>query len=94
MVTFLAVSFNLVIAGVTVLARELNITFLLLGLISVGFSVISLLIYSNRNNRRKLFANDAVATPTEALNGETKVIPLAGGTVVPEKAEVAKHKQS
>lgn len=95
MVTFLAVSFNIVIAGATVLARELNITFLLLGLISVGFSVISLLIYSNRNNRRKLFTNDAATAPKETLSGETKVIPLAGGTtVIPEKAEVAKHQQS
>ena len=55
MVTFLAVSFNILIAGATLLGRNLDITFLLFGLISVGFSVISLLIYSNRANRRKLF---------------------------------------
>lgn len=88
MVTFLAVGFNVVIAGLTILARELNITFLLLGLISVGFSVISLLIYSNRANRKKLFSSDKKA----AKNKETRVIPLAKGAVpaVPENAEAAK----
>jgi hypothetical protein len=88
MVTFLAVSFNVVIAGVTVLARELNMTFLLLGLISVGFSVISLLIYSNRTSRRRLFSMDKKAEPGK----ETRVIPLAKGTPTPapEQTEVAK----
>ena len=88
MVTFLAVMFNVVIAGVTLLARDLNMTFLLLGLISVGFSVICLLIYSNRASRRKLFSMDTNAEPGK----ETRVIPLAKGAPVPvpEQTEVAK----
>ncbi|MFY7840160.1 MAG: glycosyltransferase family 4 protein [Lacibacter sp.] len=88
MVTFLAVSFNIVIAGLTLLARELNITFLLLGLVSIGFSVISLLIYSNRTSRRKLFRK----TDGEAKQTGTRVISLPTGTsqVLPEKSEIAK----
>ncbi len=88
MVTFLAVAFNIVIAGVTVLARELNMTFLLLGLVSVGFSIISLLIYSNRTSRRKLFSMDKKGQPGK----ETRVIPLAKGapTPAPEQTEAAK----
>ncbi len=88
MVAFLAVGFNVVIAGLTVLARELNITFLLLGLISVGFSVISLLIYSNRAGRRKLFSLEKKVDKEK----ETRVIPLAKGAAaaVSEKTEAAK----
>lgn len=78
MVTFLAVAFNIVIAGATLLGRNLNITFLLLGLISVGFSVISLLIYSNRANRRRLFPLSFEAK--EKLGSETKIIPLKQGS--------------
>ncbi len=82
MVTFLAVAFNIVIAGATMLGRNLNITFLLLGLISVGFSVISLLIYSNRANRRKLFPLSFEAK--EKLGSETKIIPLKQGPSIHE----------
>lgn len=91
MVTFLTVSFNIVIAGATVLARELNITFLLVGLVSVGFSVISILIYSNRTQRQKLFPS--VPEVKTKLNVQTKVIPLSANGTQPqptEKGELAK----
>ena len=88
MVTFLAVAFNIMIAGATLLGRNLNITFLLFGLISVGFSVISLLIYSNRANRRKLFP---LSFNTKEKNGsETKIIPLKQSATVHEPEEIAK----
>ncbi|MBK8088352.1 MAG: undecaprenyl/decaprenyl-phosphate alpha-N-acetylglucosaminyl 1-phosphate transferase [Chitinophagaceae bacterium] len=88
MVTFLAVTFNILIAAATFMGRNINITFLLLGLISVGFSVISLLIYSNRNKRRKLFPlsfESKVKTVSE-----TKIIPLKKGSAVHEPEEMAK----
>jgi len=88
MVTFSAVAFNIVIAGLTILAKDLNMTFLLLGLISIGFSVISLLIYSNRARRRKLFS----IKKKDNLDEEIRVIPLSKGTPssLPEQTEVAK----
>ena len=86
MVTFLAVSFNILIAGATLLGRNLDITFLLFGLISVGFSVISLLIYSNRANRRKLFPLSFDAK--EKIGSETKIIPIKATVHEPE--EIAK----
>lgn len=89
MVTFLAVTFNVFIAGATLLGRNLNITFLLMGLISIGFSVISLLIYSNRSNRRKLFPLSFDAKGE--TGSETKIIPLkVPGTPVHEPEEMAK----
>ncbi len=88
MVTFLAVSFNILIAGATLLGRNLNITFLLFGLVSVGFSVISLLIYSNRANRRKLFPLSFDAK--EKIGSETKIIPIKATAPVHEPEEVAK----
>jgi UDP-N-acetylmuramyl pentapeptide phosphotransferase/UDP-N-acetylglucosamine-1-phosphate transferase len=88
MVTFLAVMFNILIAGATFMGRNINITFLLLGLISVGFSVISLLIYSNRSNRRKLFPLSFESK--EKLVSETKIIPLKKGSTVHEPEEMAK----
>ncbi len=88
MVTFLAVSFNILIAGATLLGRNLNITFLLFGLISVGFSVISILIYSNRANRRKLFPLSFDAK--EKIGSETKIIPIKANAPVHESEEIAK----
>jgi len=88
MVTFLAVSFNILIAGATLLGRNLNITFLLFGLISVGFSVISLLIYSNRANRRKLFPLSFDAK--EKIGSGTKIIPIKASAPVHEPEEIAK----
>jgi UDP-GlcNAc:undecaprenyl-phosphate/decaprenyl-phosphate GlcNAc-1-phosphate transferase len=87
MVTFLAVSFNIVIAALTILGRNLNMTFLILGLVSVGFSTISLLIFSNRAKRKKLFP----VSWNEKLDGrETKVITLKPGSTNLEHEEMVK----
>ncbi len=88
MVTFLAVTFNILIAGATFMGRNINITFLLLGLISVGFSVISLLIYSNHSKRRKLFPLSFESK--EKVGSETKIIPLKKGSPVHESEEMTK----
>lgn len=88
MVTFLAVAFNVMIIGLTYMGRYLGNTILLLGLVSVGFSTISLLIYTNRAKRRKLFhtfRND------KGVEIETKVITLkTTGTSGKEAEEMAK----
>jgi UDP-N-acetylmuramyl pentapeptide phosphotransferase/UDP-N-acetylglucosamine-1-phosphate transferase len=89
MVTFLAVTFNILIAGVTFLGRNLNITFLLLGLISVGFSVISLLIYSNRTKRRRLLFPLSFDSKGKTVS-ETKIIPLKKSSSVQEPEEMVK----
>lgn len=88
MVTFLAVTFNILIAGATFLGRNLNMTFLLMGLVSVGFSVISLLIYSNKARRRKLFPLSLESHEHSA--SETKIIPIKKGASVDEPEEIAK----
>jgi len=88
MVTFLAVTFNILIAAATFMGRNINITFLLLGLISVGFSVISLLIYSNRAKRRRLFPLSFEAR--DKVVSETKIIPLKKGASVQEAEEMIK----
>ncbi|MFT3846713.1 MAG: MraY family glycosyltransferase [Lacibacter sp.] len=90
MVTFLAVVFNILVAGAIILGRNLNITFLLIGLVSLGFSVISLLIYSNRVNRRKLFP---ISFDTAKENDpNSKVIPLkkTSTAAIQEPEEIAK----
>lgn len=87
MVTFLAVTFNVLIIGLTFLGRNLGNTILLLGLISVGFSTISLLIYTNRAKRRKFFYAFRSDKRPEI---ETKVITLKTGTSGIEAEEVAK----
>lgn len=87
MVTFLAVTFNIIIIGVTYMGRSLGNTILLLGLISVGFSTISLLIYTNRAKRRKLFYSFRTDKEVEI---ETKVITLKTGTPGIEAEEIAK----
>ncbi len=87
MVTFLAVSFNIIIAGLTVLGRNLDMTFLLLGLVSIGFSSISLLIYSNRTKRKKLFP---VSWNEKMAERETKVITLKPGSSNLEHEEMIK----
>lgn len=88
MVTFLSVGFNILIAGATLLGRNLNITLLLLGLISVGFSVISLLIYSNKTNRRKLFP---ISFEEKAkLDSGSKVIAIKTSTSLHEPEEMIK----
>ncbi|HEX4956565.1 MAG TPA: MraY family glycosyltransferase [Lacibacter sp.] len=87
MVTFLAVAFNIMIIGLTYLGRNLGNTILLMGLISIGFSTISLLIYTNRAKRRKLFyafRND------KNVEIETKIITLKTGTSGIEAEEIAK----
>jgi UDP-GlcNAc:undecaprenyl-phosphate/decaprenyl-phosphate GlcNAc-1-phosphate transferase len=88
MVTFLAVAFNVVIIAFTFIGRNLGNTILLLGLVSVGFSTISLLIYTNRNKRRKFFQT---FRGDKDLEIETKVISLkATGTSGMEAEEIAK----
>lgn len=87
MVTFLAVSFNIIIIGLTYIGRNLGNTILLLGLVSVGFSTISLLIYTNRAKRRKLFYSFRTDKNVEI---ETKVITLKTGTSGIEAEEIAK----
>ncbi len=89
MVTFLAAVFNMLIAAAIIIGRNLNITFLLLGLISVGFSAISLLIFSSRANRKRL-----IEVSLNILKGEekdSKVIPIKKVvTAVKEPEEIAK----
>jgi UDP-GlcNAc:undecaprenyl-phosphate/decaprenyl-phosphate GlcNAc-1-phosphate transferase len=88
MVTFLAVAFNVVIIAFTFIGRNLGNTILLLGLVSVGFSTISVLIYTNRNKRRKFFQT---FRGDKDLEIETKVITLkATGTSEMEAEEIAK----
>jgi UDP-GlcNAc:undecaprenyl-phosphate/decaprenyl-phosphate GlcNAc-1-phosphate transferase len=87
MVTFLALAFNVAIIALTFIGRNLGNTILLLGLISVGFSTISLLIYTNRAKRRKLFHSFRT---DKKLEIETKVIALKTGTSGLEAEEIAK----
>jgi UDP-GlcNAc:undecaprenyl-phosphate/decaprenyl-phosphate GlcNAc-1-phosphate transferase len=87
MVTLLAVVFNVLIIGLTFMGRNLGNTVLVLGLISVGFSTISLLIYTNRAKRRKLFY---AFRSDKNLEIETKVITLKTGTSGIEAEEIAK----
>jgi UDP-GlcNAc:undecaprenyl-phosphate/decaprenyl-phosphate GlcNAc-1-phosphate transferase len=88
MVTFLAAAFNIAIIAFTFIGRNLGNTILLLGLVSVGFSTISLLIYTNRNKRRKFFQT---IRGDKDLEIETKVITLkATGTSGMEAEEIAK----
>jgi UDP-GlcNAc:undecaprenyl-phosphate/decaprenyl-phosphate GlcNAc-1-phosphate transferase len=87
MVTFLAVAFNIAIIALTFIGRNLGNTVLLLGLVSVGFSTISLLIYTNRAKRRKLFYSFRTDKNPEI---ETKVITLKTGTSGMEAEEIAK----
>ncbi len=82
MVTFLAVAFNVIIIAVTFMGRNLNTTLLLAGLISVGFSTISLLIFSNRAKRRHLFPSFG-----SNLEMKTKVITLKTSTSNNQEAE-------
>ncbi|MBX9784870.1 MAG: undecaprenyl/decaprenyl-phosphate alpha-N-acetylglucosaminyl 1-phosphate transferase [Chitinophagaceae bacterium] len=86
MVTFLAVTFNIIIIALTFMGRYLGNTLLLMGLVSVGFSIISLLIYTNRTKRRKLFP----LSFKKNLEIETKVITLKTGTSGIEAEEIAK----
>ncbi len=83
MVTFLAVAFNVIIIAATFMGRNLSPTILLLGLISVGFSTISLLIYTNRTKRRNLFP----LSFGNKLEIETKVITLKTGNSTNHEAE-------
>lgn len=86
MVTFLAVAFNVTIIALTFIGRNLGNTILLLGLVSVGFSTISLLIYTNRAKRKKFFQ-----TFSGDKEIETKVITLkATGTSGRDSEEIAK----
>lgn len=87
MVTFLAVAFNVIIMVLTFMGRNLGNTILLLGLVSVGFSTISLLIYTNKAKRKRLF--QAIRGEKD-LEIETKVITLkATGTTGMEAEEIA-----
>lgn len=87
MVTFLAVAFNVLIIALTFMGRNLGNTLLLLGLVSVGFSTISLLIYTNRTKRRRFFQTIRGQKDFEI---ETKVITLkATGTTGMEVEEIA-----
>ncbi len=87
MVTFLAVAFNVLIIALTFMGRNLGNTLLLLGLVSVGFSTISLLIYTNRTKRRRFFQTIRGQKDFEI---ETKVITLkATGTTGMEAEEIA-----
>lgn len=87
MVTFLTVAFNILIIAVTFMGRKINPTILLLGLISIGFSTISLLIYTNRTKRRNMFP----LSFRNKLEIETKVITLkTGNTTNHEAEEIAK----
>ena len=88
MVAFLSVSFNLLIMAATFMGRNLGNTILLLGLVSIGFSTISLLIYTNRAKRRRFFQT---FRGEKDLEIETKVITLkATGTTGMESEEIAK----
>lgn len=84
MVAFLAVSFNVLIIALTFFSRILGNTVLLLGLVSIGFSTISLLIYTNRAKRRQLYQT---LRGDKELDIETKVIALKTGNTGLEAAE-------
>jgi UDP-N-acetylmuramyl pentapeptide phosphotransferase/UDP-N-acetylglucosamine-1-phosphate transferase len=88
MVAFLTVSFNLLIIALTFFGRSLGNTILLLGLVSVGFSTISLLIYTNRAKRNQLF--HTLRGGERELEIETKVITLKTGTTGMEAEEMIK----
>ena len=87
MVAFLAVSFNVLIIALTFFSRTLGNTILLLGLVSIGFSTISLLIYTNRAKRRQLYHT---LRGEKGWDIETKVITLKTGTTGMEAEEMAK----
>ncbi|MFY7880600.1 MAG: MraY family glycosyltransferase [Lacibacter sp.] len=87
-VTVVTVVFNVLIIAATLLSNQLSVTILIVGLLSIGFSFISLLIYSNRTHRRKLFPmsfKDQARKPVI----ETKIISLKTGSQEMETEEVA-----
>ncbi|HMO31654.1 MAG TPA: MraY family glycosyltransferase [Lacibacter sp.] len=88
-VTVLAVVFNVFVIAATFLGRHLGNTFLLIGLVSIGFSTISLLIYTNRAKRRQLF-DLTFNRSDKKLDIETKVITLKTDKVITEVTEMAK----
>lgn len=90
MVTFLALLFNIFIIAATFMGRNLSNTVLLLGLVSIGFSTISLLIYTNRAQRRKLFSKMAFKGNNQVIELETKIITLKTSTTNLEPGEMAK----
>jgi hypothetical protein len=76
------------IIAAALLSNQLSVTILIVGLLSIGFSFISLLIYSNRTHRRKLFPmsfKDQARKPVI----ETKIISLKTGSQEMETEEVA-----
>jgi len=85
LVTLLAVVFNIFIIAATVMGRSLDVTILFLGLVSIGFSTISLLIYTNRAKRKKLFS--ALKGEKDLIELETKVITLKtkASSIAPEE---------
>lgn len=77
MVTFTIVSANIIFAAVAYTFRSAGSTWLIFGLVSTGFSIISILFYTKP--RTKLFATtDEVA---ETHQKKTKVIPFASPKV-------------
>jgi UDP-GlcNAc:undecaprenyl-phosphate GlcNAc-1-phosphate transferase len=86
-VTALALLFNIVVVLLTFIGRFLGTTTLLLSLISVGFVVIGLLIYSGKDRRRQLFSQ------LQGMSGKdsTKVINLSSSSSMnPEQKDISK----
>jgi UDP-N-acetylmuramyl pentapeptide phosphotransferase/UDP-N-acetylglucosamine-1-phosphate transferase len=90
MVVFLAVLFNLCIMAATIMGRGLSNTELLIGLVSIGFSTISILIYTNRAKRRQLLDRTFNRNAARSIELETKVISIKTENAVKEASEALK----
>ncbi len=90
MVVFLAVLFNICIIAATFLGRDLSNTVLLVGLVSIGFSTISILIYTNRAKRRQLLDLTFNRNTTPKIELGTKVISLKAEKLLSEASEAVK----
>jgi UDP-GlcNAc:undecaprenyl-phosphate/decaprenyl-phosphate GlcNAc-1-phosphate transferase len=90
MVVFLAVLFNIFIIAATLLGRDMSNTVLLIGLVSIGFSTISILIYTNRAKRRQLLDLTFNRNGNQKIELETKVISIKTEKVLTEATEAVK----
>lgn len=86
-VVLCAVGFNVAIAALTYALRHLNNTLLLLGLVTIGFISISILIYTSRGKRKALYEK---AFNRNGNTSETKIIPLSKEALSTEKGELAR----
>ncbi|HET9056550.1 MAG TPA: MraY family glycosyltransferase [Chitinophagaceae bacterium] len=74
MITFTIVLANIIFALIAYTFREIGNTWLILGLISTGFSIISILLYTRP--KAKLLATEAQSGGSGKTSKKTKIIPI------------------